>query len=359
MITFYQKPNTDHRDSRQFLDLNGDEYEITEDPSADYDAELAHPLESEFHGAKGQKPCVRLIIWHGNPNQVDWLIECLELNPRVYIVFNGYSQTEHERLRYVDWSFNRTKAYYSGYPFKSDRRLWYWTGPENYQCLKLSASDKKTKIFLAPNRCYFNHHPNRHFRCQLVKWLESYQHLGHIGNWDPHDPRGDVMKHLMSKVEAPECQTVSEVETKLHAGYKPAYWSGYMPIHHAYLTDTFISIYAESIERGQTIMITEKTYDPIMRGHLILPFAAQGMIKHLESLGWTRPKSIDYGYDEIADDQARFARYLAEVERLLSLTRQAWCDIWELELDTLWRNQQWMYWRAYDRVDLKSLLKLG
>lgn len=359
MITFYQKPNTDHRDSRQFLDLNGDDYEITEDPSADYDAVLAHPLESEYHRPNNLKPCLRLMIWHGDPDHVDRLIESLEANPLDHMVFNGTSDQQHERLRYVDWLFNRTKAYYSGYPFRSDRRLWYWTGPENYQWLKLSTSQEKTKIFLAPNRCHFNHHPNRHFRCQLVKWLERYHYLGHIGNWDPHDPRGDVMQHLVSNAEAPECRTLTEVAAKLDREYRPKYWSGYLPIHHAYLTDTFISIYTESIDRGQTIMITEKTYDPIMRGHLILPFAAQGMIKHLESLGWTRPRSIDYGYDNIANDGARFTSYLAEVERLLSLTRQAWCDIWELELDTLWRNQQWMYWRAYDRVDLKSLLKLG
>lgn len=356
-LIFYQAPFIDHRDSRMFLDLNGDAYSISHDESRPFTAELAHPLESEYTGPKSDRKILRLIIWHGYNNQVNDLITWLRGDPTSYMILSGWDPNQdHERLAHVDWSFNRTKAYYSGFPFRPDVKLWYNTGAQNYLTHRPSSADKKTRIFLAPNRT--SRDPARKHRWLLQTALEPWADRGHLGNYDPSHGPYDITRYLVSNREAPECDTLQEVLMKLTHDYKPKFWSGYQPVHWSYLDDTFITCYCESIESGQTLMLTEKTYDAVIRAHFILPFSAKGLMSWLTALGYRSPTFIDYSYDQIENDQDRWRAYTRELQRLLNLDMETWRRLWHENLDLLVTNQMWMYNRPYDKVNLRSLLQL-
>jgi hypothetical protein len=133
------------------------------------------------------------------------------------------------------------------------------------------------------------------------------------------------------------------------------YW-GYCPPHNAYYQDTFISIYGETIEVGDIILATEKTYDPLIKGHFILPFSTSGFINQLRQKGIQFPSFINYSYDEIQDDDRRFNQYQSEIERLLSLSIEIWRQLYDDNIEILHQNQLWFYLKDYERVDLTKFI---
>ena len=135
------------------------------------------------------------------------------------------------------------------------------------------------------------------------------------------------------------------------ARWKGSRWHGYNPIHNDYYDDTFISVYGETMERGEVVVITEKTYDPLIKGHFILPFSTVGFLSALRSLGFQLPEFIDYSYDLIDDDAERFACYADEVKRVIRIPMHRWCALWREHLDMLRSNQRLFYIRDYDRLE--------
>jgi hypothetical protein len=152
---------------------------------------------------------------------------------------------------------------------------------------------------------------------------------------------------------APQYTEVAELDS-LIAG-KRGY--SYTPIHNAYYKDTFISIYGETIEYGAGVAVTEKTFDPLIKGHFILPFSNSGFIQHLQTLGFKFPKFINYEYDSISDDDQRYQAYETELKRLLSISLVDWQQLWEEHIDIVRYNQQLFYTKPYDRVDLVQLIQ--
>lgn len=96
------------------------------------------------------------------------------------------------------------------------------------------------------------------------------------------------------------------------------------PIHNVYYTSSVVSIYTETVtmsHENETVRtITEKTWDPLIKGHFILPFGYQGMMKDLTDFyGFLLPDWIDYSYDKVNNDLLRWQRYIAAMEKLLSM----------------------------------------
>jgi hypothetical protein len=96
------------------------------------------------------------------------------------------------------------------------------------------------------------------------------------------------------------------------------------PMANCYYDVTAASIYVETIVSGhQMHTITEKTWDPLIKRHFILPFGYPGMIRDLEQdYGVLLPDFIDYSYDTIPDVEERFTAYLHSVDRFLALTME-------------------------------------
>jgi hypothetical protein len=211
----------------------------------------------------------------------------------------------------------------------------------------LSRADSKKKIFVSPGKTYSN---QRKYRSLLVSKIRNYNNLGYVGNWDDNP---DLC--LYSQAEFPEAHTnIHALENETRPMWDT--W-GYSPPHVEYYKNTFISIYGETIEYGNTVMITEKTWDPLIKGHFVLPFSCCNFIQRLRDVGIQLPEFIDYSYDREPDADRRWQLYSAEVDRLLAMDLDTWRQHWNDNLDLLLANQQYFHTRDYDRVDLAKLLE--
>jgi hypothetical protein len=318
--------DTNSADPKTFFDINNQPYEFV-----DQNHDLSILWNSD------DKPKVILDLWHNSDNQSNRYDQWLE-DKLVHVVTNVVSKQARSRVHFVDFLFNRTKAYYSNFVFGPDTVPWY---RESQQCYFLDDLDTlwpKTKIFVAPNQiggCTPVPDNIRIFRKKLVGHLMQYTNLGWISNpllYSNKDPGID-----------------SHVPTaRFHKGYNP--------IHQDYYRRTFISIYGETIEYGDDVAVTEKTYDPLIKGHFILPFSSQGFVKHLKSMGIQFPSFIDYSYDDYQDDQARYFLYEKEISRLLGLPFDIWQKHWQENLHILKHNQKWFALKDYDRINFYNIL---
>lgn len=258
-----------------------------------------------------------------------------------YIVFN-------------DAMFNRTKAYYENYPFPDNVWRHHWSHPINYTIPANFDAQNKNKIFVSAGttNSYMTiqgevHH--RRFRSMLMEFMKNnYGRLGHIGHGDV-----DINYILLTNQQCPNAVIVDDLEIDRKNLLKERY----SPPHNLYYQDSFISIYGESVTYGTSIAPTEKTFDPLIKGHFILPFSCVGLIKYLrERNGFQFPDFIDYSYDCITDDGSRFQAYLDEVKRLLSIDIDTWRQHWNDNLSIIQHNQA-VFQQPYHTIDLNRLLE--
>ena len=82
--------------------------------------------------------------------------------------------------------------------------------------------------------------------------------------------------------------------------------------------DSYVSIYCESnFLRNDLIHITEKTFEPLIKGHIILPFSNPGTISRLVEMGFQMPNCVDYSFDSVEDPAQRFDMIVAEFKTLM------------------------------------------
>lgn len=310
----------------------------------------------------GQKIKIKFGIFENIPNQMLQLIH----TSADLIITNCFDNTVHDkRVVYNDFLFNRTKAYYSGYPFRETTPLWYHVSKSAYDIPAYQHVLNKKKIYVAPIKTYrYREDYKRKYRTKLFEFLLEHQTLGHIGNFN-----SDSRYFLVPQVEFPNLKNLEQVMqskncidpttlannlTSNNQHPKNNKW-GYSPPHSEYYRDTFISIYTESIEYGTTVAVTEKTYDPLIKGHFVLPFGAMGLINYLKHRGFEFPKFIDYSYDLISDDDQRYKTYQTEVSRLIHKPMTWWQQQWESNRNIIRNNQLIFFHQPYDVVDFSLL----
>jgi hypothetical protein len=336
-------------DIKMFFDLNDDNYEFVSNrdhPAIDIaiDTPLNTDITAKIH--------LKIDIFHSFENQI---VNITHWPKNRYHVVTGINKKSYvsQQVLSVDFIFNRTKAYYQNYPFRSGTNKWYYLKPEAYPMLDLPESTAKIFIFLAPNKTYNN---TRVYRTRLVNFLKQNfgdwaLGYGFIGNCDDSPDM-----HLYGHLDFKTVPDNSHDLFLLKDGTKPSQ-DCYMPIHNSYYYHTFISIYAETIEYGDTIVVSEKTYDPLIRGHFILPFSTEGFIQHLKTLGFLFPEFIDYTYDAISDPDLRYQAYENEIRRLTNFDIQTWRDHWDQNLNLLYHNKKVFVDRPYDRIDFDQLIQ--
>jgi hypothetical protein len=341
------KLNGDLPDSQMFFDINGQDYDMFHSPVDNVDILLTnHNLQVDYPS----KIKVSLEIWHNYENQFDKLLSKLEnTNNNSYIITNVHKPNEsyNSNIIFIDFLFNRTKAYYLQFPFKLNTTKWYFSNQLGYIVPDNFLAENKRKIYIAPNKNHLSR--TIKFRPQIAQLLNSnYKNLGYVGNITD-DPSLVLHPHDNWPFH-------SSIESVENIRVQPLGIAGYSPPHNEYYKNTFISIYAETIEWGKTIAVTEKTYDPLIKGHFILPFSSCGFITYLESLGFVLPKFIDYSYDTVSDDDIRFQKYQDEIHRLLSISLDDWRMHWTENLRILRHNQLIFHEKPYDRIDFNKLI---
>jgi hypothetical protein len=268
-------------------------------------------------------------IKHNHEDQINHWISNIDGSCHDIVITNATDiNLSDPRIVFYDFLFNRTKAYYSDFNWNNETNLWYYY-PSGYQIANQFTAETKNKIFVAPNN---SRKGERKYRSLLVNELiDNYSALGHIG---------DNSKNLI-----------------LHTQLGSLHLGGYSPPHIDYYQNTFISVYGETIEHGSSIAVTEKTFDPLIKGHFILPFSNSGFITFLQNhYGFRLPKFIDYSYNNIANDNKRFISYIAELKRLMNIDIDNWRKYWIENLDLIKYNQQLFYNKPYHKINFKQFL---
>ena len=253
---------------------------------------------------------------------------------------------------YHDHIWDRSKIYYTDNTrIDLTDRLWTNSNIDNilFKLLDIeliSKSELKQKKLLSPNRT----DPIRKNdpRNILRRYLHNY-----IKDEDCY--RGDIEKGY---VLASGYDNYAAYEDVVNSS------SLWQPINNFYYMTSFVSVYAESVVTGITKVISEKTYDPLIKGHFILPFGYSGIIKDLKAMGFLFPDWIDYSYDDIEDgfnsyyntgveNSEKFKRYLESIDSILSKSIPELRILHDKDKHMLAHNREVFYKRGYDNFSDK------
>ena len=324
-----------------WFDLNGTSYRLVGfSNSGPVDFSIHRNSESVYRDAV----VLCLEIFHNYENQGSDLLAMLDKHDCRIITNAIDPRVNNKNIVFSDFLFNRTKAYYSQYPMQLNTKAWYYEDANNYVNIPIHQARDKKRIFVSPCKA---RQGIRVYRTKIINLLDPYRPIGYLGSSD------ESIGSLYAHADFPSYNLHQLEQEKKSFGVRGL---GYSPPHNEYYKNTFISIYGETIEFGLTIAVTEKTWDPLIKGHFILPFSNTGFIKYLQSIGIRFPDFINYSYDAVVDDEERFLAYSAEVQRLLALDLNTWRKLWDDNLDIIYDNKRYFYDRDYHRIDLEQFL---
>jgi hypothetical protein len=229
---------------------------------------------------------------------------------RVMIVHhNSYARTAYPNLVYYDMMYARAKLYYIEYE-NHDMIGRVWTYHTTKKMYELSEIEKTTnpKHYLAPMRTYdertdFIDTARVLYRRQLRDFLPKDK--GYIS-----DLKNNIVLTPQEYVD--DIRQLFESPNHNYAG------GTWYPVHNDYYNDSIVSIYVESITYGNGVStLTEKTFDPLIKGHFVLPYGYKGLVKDILSYGFILPSWLDYSYDDY-DDDCRWEKYLLSVSKYIN-----------------------------------------
>lgn len=263
-------------------------------------------------------------------------------NPIAIVHTNFACDTE---IQY-DFLWNRQKAYfteYNRYNLK-DRLYVLQTNIRNFEVEDIATHklhygpDNRVRKFLCPNRIYTDFdHPRLEYRRKLGDFISKHQDEGYVSN----PGRG-----YFFKTDNPD-----------NDEYLQTGQGGWYPISNLYYRSTYLSIYCETafgmVNGVPYRSITEKTWDPLVKGHFILPFGYQGLIEHIKSYGFKLPKWIDYSYDSIPNNDERFRCYLESVEKVLKYSVSELHQLYLDDREMLLHNRELFWTIPYDNLYTK------
>jgi hypothetical protein len=254
------------------------------------------------------------------------------------------NQREHSHV-YYDFCWHRHQQYYFRYHMHDlDNRM--WTGQQTSRAFELSpvVKTQNPRRFLIPN----NVRDEQGDHMDRRRWLRQFSSDRDCYWSDP------ATGHLL----APEEDTPAVWAQLINGG------SGWHPIDHRLYNDSWISAYVETVTKGNNhICITEKTYEPLIRGHYIVPLGTKGFVNALRDLGFSLGNLVDYAYDSIDDDQARTERWKIELKRLRYLKDQEIQGQWQQDKGQLINNRRVLesrktpelYWAVSQHISRNGL----
>ena len=342
-------------DPRNFFDLNGQPYEIVEDNDP-VDVLIVAPWQLvkqsiELKKQYAHRISVELDVWHGFENCMSHMQGYCRQNGlpyagNHYLITHmlGDNSFDCENIIYTDHCYNKSKAAYTHFPYHPKWIATDWNGPYTYVMPRLN-NRSHGKIFLAPNRvdtARADHQVRSRFAIhQLIQ--SGYSDRGYVSNGT---------HYLHSHANYPAVDNIDWLQSQP----VPSTLSFGQGIHNLYYQDTFVSVYGETVEYGSTLVVTEKTYDPLAKGHFILPFSAPNFLDLVRARGFELPNFIDYSYDTVEDFDLRLSAYLKEAQRLIKIPVEQWRELYQKNIDLLHHNQLVFHRRPYQQVDIAKIL---
>lgn len=192
-------------------------------------------------------------------------------------------------VRIVQWDFmwNRTKAYYTQKP-PSTLRLHHYR-QDAYTLNDLNFDKSRSKNFLSLLGREYGH------RTLHYDFVSNYSHCGYISNRS----KGITLEKNSNVVGV------------------------YTPVSNIFYDETYFSTYVESNSvQTDLIHLTEKTFEPLLKGHAILPFTNPYAIERLSNMGFKNVNFINYAFDTVEDHATRFEMVKQEFSRLLGTDLQ-------------------------------------
>lgn len=332
-----------------FFDMNGQDYQITSDlKEKNIDINLNnHFYTHNFNNDIQAKIKLGLNVFFSGNN-----INYTTLNDKIYYITIKFFDQYKTNVFYLDWVFNLVKAYYFDFKFSHNTNKFIWKN-KAYKIPKETNPERKNKIFISTN--FTNQ--KKIYRPLIANFLRQYEYCGHLSYND-----GNNSKILVPHYIFPKFKNIDELESKVDCRkiysiiQQKNIRLGFSPIHNLYYENSFLSIFGETCEVGHGYTPTEKTYDPLIKGHFILPFSNSGYINHLKKIGFKFPKFINYEYDFIENDDLRFKMYTEEIERLLNLPIKKWKQEWQENFEIISYNQNIFYYRPYETLDLYKMI---
>ena len=252
-----------------------------------------------------------------------------------------YVHTNHRQHNHMYWDmlWNRQKSFF----FDRDERLnnLWWTAGHSDEMWELDEIPKRKEArytYLSPTRIYTEALRNGNERMQLRANLVEVCNRLNTGLCTYGAP-------LQAQDTRPN------IDQRIREGVD----SIWMPIHNRWYNQSYFSAYVESCVGARdgyssTGSITEKTWDPLVKGHFILPFGYEGIVADIQSYGYKLPEWIDYSYDYVQNRDERWELYAREFERLARMDVREWATLYERERDSLVYNRDLFRRRRYHKL---------
>lgn len=218
---------------------------------------------------------------------------------KVYLTVNQSIKLDMgPTVKIIPWDFmwNRIKAYYME-PIPEYHHLHHYSRGK-YKSVRLDSSYLRSKKFLSMLGREYG------YRKPYYEFILEHSNNGYVSNRS----RGITL----------------EQEQVIGA---------YSPVPNSFYEDSYFSTYVESnCTQRDLIHLTEKTFEPLIKGHAILPFTNPGAIKRLKDMGFQMVDFIDYSFDTIEDADLRFKAVQAQFLKLI-----------ELDLNELYKQNQTIF----------------
>jgi len=298
---------------------------------------------------------VMMMHTHASETTVEWYNQHV-INPwlpytdRVLVV--DLNQCNTSQIPY-NFCWNRQKAYFIDHDkYDLQKRLWSGDATKKMYSLtpipdhsKSNVNELKKFLLSARTHEYRLDHVRNQYRCALINATTNINDM-YWSNWNP-----DNLNLLW-----PEEMLFDNME-ELYKSF-----GGWWPVANHYFNTSFISVFVETLittNNKLCSVLSEKTFDPLIKGHFILPFGYQGLVEDIRAQGFKLPNWIDYTYDNVEDPEERFQMFLSSFYKIRSLSISTLVDLHIRDrTDILEYNRNLFFTKPYDSLYTKLKNKL-
>jgi len=122
-----------------------------------------------------------------------------------------------------------------------------------------------------------------------------------------------------------------------------------VPPSQVFFNNSYVSCQVESQHLGiDSVIFTEKTYEHLVRGRIVLNFGPRDFYQCLENDGWKLPQGVDLTWDCEKDDEKRFQGYLNCLTLIFEKTQTDIHDWFIGNQETIDHNYNMLENKPYD-----------